>query len=110
MRRLLIVASLVFSTLAPSQERKAVKEAELGKKESAGGPDTSLAGDITRKKEAGGEAAPTLQYDQFRLGVETQVASKRRQQIEDLEKLLKLTPDTDERAKKERPKILFRLG
>ncbi len=109
MRRLLIVVSLLLSSTAFAQERKAVKDQDL-KKDSAGGPDKSLAGDITRKAADKTEAAPALQYDQYRLSVELQVREKRLQQIADLEKLLELTPSNDPRGKKERPRILFRLG
>jgi tetratricopeptide (TPR) repeat protein len=86
------------------QEKKAAKDAELGKKETSIAPDKSLAGDVTRKKTKQ-ENAPTLQYDTFRLGVESQVNTKRKEQIEDLKKIIELSSDL-----KERPKLLFRLG
>lgn len=108
MRRLIAVATLLLVSAASAQGRKTAKEAELGKKETSAGPDKSLAGDVTRKKEER-EVMPALQYDQFRLGVEMQVASKRRQQMDDLKKIIELTPQ-DAAGKKEMPKLLFRLG
>ncbi|MBI3185609.1 MAG: tetratricopeptide repeat protein [Myxococcales bacterium] len=108
MRRL-FVATLVFSFASTAQEKKAARDADLGKKETSAAPDKSLAGDLTRKKETSGEAAPALQYDQFRLQVEIQVASKRRSQIDDLKRIIAYTVETrDERG--EMPKLLFRLG
>ena len=108
MHRVLISALLVLSTGATAQEnlreKKNPKEAGL-KKATSAAPDKSLAGDITRKKEDKGTAAPALQYDQFRLGVELQVASKRREQIDSLSKIISLSPDP-----KEAPSLLFRLG
>lgn len=88
-----------------AQERRAnTKDADLGKKGTSIAPDKSLAGDITRKKDTT-QAAPTLKYDQYRLGVEMQVASKRREQIESLKKIISLSNDV-----KETPSLLFRLG
>lgn len=112
MPKLLIVTALLTSAFALAAEdkkdadRKAVKDTEL-KKESTGGPAKDLAGSIERKKTETGKAAPALQYDQFRLGVEIQVASKRRQQISDLERIIELNGGKD---KKEMPQLLFRLG
>lgn len=104
--RLVISSLLVVSSLAVAQQpaKKEAVEAELKKKETSIAPDKSLAGDITRKKKKE-EDAPTLSYDAFRLDVELQVASKRREQIGDLSKIIELSPD-----KKEKPGLLFRLG
>ncbi len=102
----LFALALFGATPAFAQAKKEAKEAALGKKEASSGPDKSLAGDLTRKKEERAQAAPALQYDQFRLGVELQVASKRRQQIEDLKKIIALDSDNP----KEKPGLLFRLG
>jgi len=108
MQRVLVSVLLVLATGATAQEnlreKKNPKEAGL-KKATSVAPDKSLAGDITRKKEEKGAAAPALQYDQFRLGVELQVASKRREQIDSLSKIISLSPDP-----KEAPSLLFRLG
>lgn len=106
MRRLVSVLSVVVSVavLAQSSERKAGKDTELKKKSANLAPDKSLAGDVTRKKEKR-EEAPALKYDQFRLGVELQVAAKRREQIADLTKIIELSTDA-----KEKPNLLFRLG
>jgi tetratricopeptide (TPR) repeat protein len=110
MSRHLIALTLLLALPAFAQTPKAPRDADLGKKETSAAPDKALAGDLTRKKEERGQAAPALQYDQFRLGVELQVASKRRQQIEDLKQIIKLTPTNDQRGKEEAPRLLFRLG
>jgi hypothetical protein len=107
MRRSLLVPLVAVSAVAFAQapaDRKTAKEVELKKKSESIGPDKSLAGDITRKKEKRDDA-PALKYDQFRLGVELQVAAKRREQIIDLQKIIDFTND-----KKEKPGLLFRLG
>ncbi len=90
--------------LAAGPERKEVKEQALTKKESNIAPDKSLAGDITRVK-AKRDEGPTFRFDQFRTAIEGQVASKRREQITDLKKIISLSND-----QKERPGLLFRLG
>jgi tetratricopeptide (TPR) repeat protein len=110
MRRLFALTFAVLSlpvvayaaTAAPPD--KHAKDEGLGKKGEAN-LDTSLAGDITRKKEAKQEA-PALQYDQFRLGVELQVTEKRHEQINDLKKIISLSPADS----KEMPSLLYRLG
>jgi cellulose synthase operon protein C len=99
----LILASSFALAQAPAARKEAV-DTELKKKETSIAPDKSLAGDITRKKKKE-EDAPTLSYDAFRLDVELQVASKRREQIVDLSKIIELSND-----KKEKPGLLFRLG
>lgn len=104
MRRL-ILALLIVGSVPALAQRKDVKDSAL-KKESSAAPDKSLAGDITRKKVEKQEAAPSLQYDQFQITVELQVADKRRQQMRDLEKIIELTPD----SAKEKPDLLFRMG
>jgi tetratricopeptide (TPR) repeat protein len=101
---LLFVTAIAFAA-DKSPEKKTAKDADLGKKETNAGPSKDLAGDTTRKVEKKGELAPTLQYDQFRLGVELQVQSKRLSQIGDLEKIIKF-----DSTSKEMPKLLFRLG
>ncbi|WP_395822455.1 tol-pal system YbgF family protein [Archangium minus] len=104
MRRTLLLSLLLLASVANAQDKKAPRDANLGKKSSTAVVDKSLAGDISRKKEKQ-DNAPALQYDQFRLGVETQVASKRREQIESLKKIISLSADP-----KEQPALLFRLG
>lgn len=98
-----VVLAAVQSAQAQA-DKKAAKEIELKKKEESLAPDKSLAGDITRKKEKHDDV-PALKYDQFRLGVELQVAAKRREQIIDLQKIIGFSTD-----KKEKPALLFRLG
>ncbi len=107
MSRLILFAALmsvVAEAQTASKEKREAKDQKLEKKETSVTPDKSLAGDITRKKEKR-ETAPALQYDQFRLGVELQVAAKRASQIEDLKKIIEFNQD-----KKETPTLLFRLG
>jgi tetratricopeptide (TPR) repeat protein len=105
-RTIAAVLFLTLSTGALAQEdlraRRKAKETELKKASSA--PEQSLAGDLTRKKEERGDM-PALRYDQFRLSVELQVASKRREQIDSLKKIIGLSPD-----QKEVPSLLFRLA
>jgi len=104
MRRTLLLSLLLLASVANAQDKKAPRDANLGKKSSTAVVDKSLAGDISRKKEKQ-DNAPALQYDQFRLGVEGQVATKRREQIESLKKIISLSADA-----KEQPSLLFRLG
>jgi tetratricopeptide (TPR) repeat protein len=104
MRRALLICLTLLASVASAQgNKKNPREADLGKK-AAATIDKSLAGDISRKKEKE-QDAPALNYDQFRLGVELQVASKRREQIESLKKIIDLSPDQSEA-----PTLLFRLG
>lgn len=104
MRRSLLICLTLLASVASAQTKKNPREADLGKK-SATTIDKSLAGDISRKKAEKEADAPALNYDQFRLGVETQVASKRREQIDSLKKIIELSPDQTEA-----PSLLFRLG
>ena len=74
MRRILpfLLGVLSFAAIAQAEEKaekKAAKDADLGKKEASIAPDKSLAGDVTRKKKKE-EIAPSLNYDEFRLGVQ----------------------------------------
>src|SRR4051812_23503506 len=107
MRRLFAATLIVLASASFAQEnlrqKKNTKDADLGKKETSAGPAQGLAGDISRKKDRS-EAAPALKYDQYRLGVEMQVASKRHEQIDSLKKIIKLTP----KDSKETPGLLFR--
>ncbi len=105
MRTHILTFTLLAAVSASAQARKDVKEQDL-KKASSATPDASLAGDITRQKVDVAEAAPALKYDQFRLSVELQVADKRRSQIENLQKIIQLTPDDSP----EKPDLLFRMG
>lgn len=100
---LLVALALPWGASALAAEKKS-REATLAKKTETA-LDASLAGDITRKK-AVKAAAPALDYDQFRLGVELQVTEKRHQQIQDLRKIISLSPADS----KETPSLLFRLG
>ncbi len=98
MRRLILLLVLI-SGPAWAQGKEAPG---LGKK-STTDVDTSLAGDLSRQKQE--TAGAPMQYDEFRLGIELQVADKRREQIESLKKIIELSPDP-----KEQPSLLFRLA
>ena len=103
MRRFLFLWSMTLVGLAFAQ---APDTQGVGLKRAVStSPDVALAGDVTRKQEAQAPTAPTFQYDQFRLDVEMQVASKRREQIESLRRIIQLGVDD-----KEMPDLLFRLG
>jgi cellulose synthase operon protein C len=99
MRRPLVLATLLVASVALAQAKQAPS---LSKKTSTD-VDASLAGDITRQKQE--TSGAPLQYDEFRLGIELQVADKRREQIESLKKIIELSPD-----QKEQPSLLFRLA
>src|SRR5215468_107806 len=107
MRSAIALTLVLWAVEAQAQEnlrqRKNAADSEL-KKGTSTAPDRSLAGDLTRKREAG-QAVPALQYDQFRLAVELQVASKRHEQIESLTKIINIA-----QGEKEMPSLLFRLG
>jgi tetratricopeptide (TPR) repeat protein len=100
----LCAAALSMSLPALAAKLPPPKE-DLGKKAPSVSPDKSLAGDITRKKTAGGTIAPTLKFDQFSVQIQLQVASKRHEQIEYLQKIIQLGADD-----KEMPGLLFRLA
>ena len=99
MRRSLALLLFLAASAALAQGKQAPS---LSKKTSTD-VDASLAGDITRKKQE--TSGAPLQYDQFRLGIELQVADKRREQIESLKKIIELSAD-----QKEQPSLLFRLA
>ncbi len=99
MRRPLALLLLLLSNSALAQ----TKQAPALSKKTSTDVDSSLAGDITRQKQE--TAGAPLQYDEFRLGIELQVADKRREQIESLKRIIELSPD-----QKEQPSLLFRLA
>ena len=103
MRRFLFLWSITLAGLAFSQ---APETQGVGLKRSdSATPDVALAGDVTRRQEEQAPKVPMFQYDQFRLDVELQVASKRREQIAGLSRIIQLGVD-----EKEMPDLLFRLG
>jgi TolA-binding protein len=108
MLRQILAVCLLASSISSAEGEKKDKpshDAELKKKESSG-PATNLAGNIERKKTESGKAAPAMNYDTFRVGVENQVAGKRRDQIDQLKQII----DVSRKDKKEMPTLLFRLG
>ncbi|MGO9765026.1 MAG: tetratricopeptide repeat protein [Myxococcaceae bacterium] len=99
MRRPLALFLLLLSSSGLAQS----KEAPTLSKKATTDVDSSLAGDITRQKQE--TAGAPMQYDEFRLGIELQVADKRREQIASLQRIIELSPD-----QKEQPSLLFRLA
>ncbi|MBI5547324.1 MAG: tetratricopeptide repeat protein [Deltaproteobacteria bacterium] len=93
------------AVLAAGARKAPPKDAELDKKEATKVPERDLAGDITRHKKAKDKERPALEYDQYKLGVELQVASKRREQMETLQKIIQLGPSPGEA-----PDLYFRLA
>jgi tetratricopeptide (TPR) repeat protein len=85
------------------EARPEAKEATLGKKRELA-PDTSLAGSIEAKG-AAKVAGPTLEFETFRYAVEVQVSGKRREEISDLEKLVRIGGSSQEM-----PGWLFRVA
>src|SRR3990172_5822085 len=73
----------------PSPPRPAPKDAAIGKKRSLA-PDASLAGSIEAKGKAAEAAGPRLDFETFRYSIEVQVSGKRREEMADLEKLVRL--------------------
>ena len=97
-----IAAALSF--VAAADAPRAAKDPTLGKK-SPLAPDASLAGSIEAKGRAGETAGPRLDFDRFRYGIEVQVSGKRREEMGDLEKLIRLGGSDPEM-----PSWLFRLA
>lgn len=90
---------------AQNAKKPAAKTGELSGKRASQTPDKGLAGDITRRKTEKAKDIPALRYDDYTLGVELQVASKRHEQIESLKKIIDLGPNPNEA-----PDLTFRLA
>src|SRR5574337_1751023 len=88
----------------PSAAAAAAKDAGLGKKRSLA-PDASLAGSIEAKGRAAERAGPRLDFETFRYAIEGQVSGKRREEMADLEQLIRLGG-----SPQEMPTWLFRLA
>jgi TolA-binding protein len=102
----LLAAALAWGGAAAAAEKKpSPPEAGLGKKKSVA-PDASLAGSLeAAKAKKPEERGPTLEFETFRYRIEVQVSGKRREEMADLQKLIRLGG-----APKEMPGWLFRLG
>ncbi|HZY05543.1 MAG TPA: tetratricopeptide repeat protein [Anaeromyxobacteraceae bacterium] len=100
-----LLPALLLAGGAAGAEKKPPPEAGLGKKRTVG-PDASLAGSLeaakARKPE---ERGPALEFEIFRYRIELEVSGKRREEIVDLTKLIRLGG-----APREMPGWLFRLG
>jgi len=106
--QVVVCLSLLGLPAAPSWgagKKEPPKDTELSKKEATRVPERDLAGDITRRKKEKVKERPALEYDQYKLGVELQVASKRREQIDTLRKIIELGPNPAEA-----PDLFFRLA
>lgn len=90
---------------APKAKKTAKTAGSLSSKRASQTPDKGLAGDITRRKAEKAKDIPALRYDDYSLGVELQVASKRQEQIESLKKIIELGPSPTEA-----PELTFRLA
>ena len=84
----LTLAGLPAGATFAAAKKEPPKDTELAKKEETKVPERDLAGDITRHKKDKPKERPALEYDQYKLGVELQVADKRREQIETLKKII----------------------
>ncbi len=84
--------------------RAAAKDASLGER-GALAPDASLAGSIEAKGRSAERAGPRLDFETFRYAIEGQVSGKRREEMADLEKLIRLGG-----APSELPGWMFRLA
>ena len=79
----------------------------LGQKKSVG-PDTALEGTLeVAKKVDEGPAGPRLAFEQFRSGIEVKLSGKRRDEIQSLQKLVKLSAGDGD---KDLPGYYFRLA
>jgi tetratricopeptide (TPR) repeat protein len=91
---------------ADAPARKPVaKDADLGAKKSSA-PDASLGGSLEAKKPSAGPVGPTIDFDTFRKGIEVNISGKRREEIQSLQKLIKLGGGSEE----ETPSWYFRLA
>jgi len=105
----LLVLSLVHAPSVRAAEPRAAtaataKDAALGKKKTAS-PDASLAGSIEAKGAPAEAAGPKLDFETFRYAIEGQVSGKRREEMTDLEQLIRLGG-----SPQEMPQWLFRLA
>ncbi len=107
-RQLLALLGAVLVSVGPAgaaEKKPTPPDAGLGKKKSVA-PDASLAGTLEgAKPKKPEERGPTLEFETFRYRIELQVSSKRREEIVDLQKLIRLGG-----APREMPGWLFRLA
>jgi tetratricopeptide (TPR) repeat protein len=80
----LLYAPMVWAAEPPA----AAKDAALKKRSVT--PDASLAGSIEAKGRAAEPAGPRLDFETFRYAIELQVSGKRREEMADLDKLIRL--------------------
>jgi len=101
-----LVFSLALGVFSPGLARAvpSTHEADLGKKQTSA-PDASLAGSIQARGTSSEPASPRLDFETFRYAVEVQVSGKRREEITDLDQLIKLGG-----SESEIPSWLFRVA
>ncbi|HET9599502.1 MAG TPA: tetratricopeptide repeat protein [Anaeromyxobacteraceae bacterium] len=87
----------------PAAAAAAAKDAQLKKRSQA--PDASLAGSIEARGKSTEAAGPRLDFETFRYAIEGQVSGKRREEMADLQKLIRLGG-----SEAEMPGWLFRLA
>ncbi len=104
--RIALLAALVAAPLAPraAEPPPQAKDAELGKKRTFA-LDRSLAGSIEAKGTPAEAVGPRLDFQSFRYGVEVQVSGKRREEMNDLDQLIRLGG-----SQTEMPAWMFRLA
>jgi tetratricopeptide (TPR) repeat protein len=90
-----------------AEPRTAPGGGSLGQKKSVG-PDAALEGTLeVAKKTDQGPAGPKLAFEQFRSGIEVKLSGKRREEIQSLQKLIKLSAGDGD---KDLPGYYFRLA
>ncbi|HTT70480.1 MAG TPA: tetratricopeptide repeat protein [Anaeromyxobacteraceae bacterium] len=100
----LLLAAGAALAARPADAVPAAREADLGKKQ-VSAPDASLAGSIEARGASAEPAGPRLDFETFRYAVEVQVSGKRREEISDLDQLIKLGG-----SESEMPAWLFRVA
>ena len=104
---LALVLALPARAQRAGEARPAPGGGSLGQKKSVG-PDAALEGKLeVAKKTEEGPAGPKLAFEQFRAGIEVKLSAKRREEIQSLQKLIKLSAGEGD---KDAPGYYFRLA
>ena len=104
---LALAVALPAGGVRAADPRAAPGGGSLGQKRSVG-PDAALEGtlEVARKSDQG-PAGPRLAFEQFRAGIEVKLSGKRREEIQSLQKLIKLSAGDGD---KDLPGYYFRLA
>jgi tetratricopeptide (TPR) repeat protein len=104
---LALALALPAGEVRAADPRAAPGGGSLGQKRSVG-PDAALEGtlEVARKSDQG-PAGPRLAFEQFRAGIEVKLSAKRREEIQSLQKLIKLSAGDGD---KDLPGYYFRLA